>query len=111
MSKLRSKLNAKNLLGNKEICNLDCNKKKTEKDIVQPLFPQVHDFNGPVRLVLMDPPDERDASQRRIAASLISMANLAIGANFCIYLLYAMSFVLNFNRNAHLVLCIIGVCY
>lgn len=79
-------------------CNLECVSN----------IPQVHEFIGPVKIVLMDVPP---AVYKRKAwmSALIAFAELLIGATVFIVLYYSITLSTDYFMKVHILLCTIGV--
>ncbi|XP_052750270.1 uncharacterized protein LOC128200543 [Galleria mellonella] len=78
-------------------CNLDC---------IKSLAP-VHEFEGPVKIVLVDVPKATYIGRLWHAACIV-LANMLIGATTFTVLCYTLCFRASFSITLHIVLCTIG---
>lgn len=80
-----------------KVCNLECVKEGN-----------VHEFVGPVKIVLVDPPEDQ-YKRRKSGAAFVTLANTMMGANFFCVLLFCLGFKLPLYTNCHIILCTVGV--
>ncbi|XP_063828942.1 uncharacterized protein LOC135078274 [Ostrinia nubilalis] len=78
-------------------CNLEC---------IQDL-PPIHEFVGPVKIVLMDVPKEV-YTRKACLAAFIGLASILMGTTTMIVLFYTLGFKTNLMMNLHILLCTIG---
>jgi hypothetical protein len=79
-------------------CNLECLNGQ------QP----VHEFVGPVKIVLVDVP--KDVYAKRMCLSgFLAVANMMIGATVMTVLFFTLSMKLEMMANLHIILCTFGV--
>lgn len=81
-------------------CNLEC---------VENL-PPVHEFVGPVKIVLMDVP-KSVYTNKLWGSAFIALATMLIGATVITILFYTLGFKTPVMTNLHIVLCTFGVSY
>lgn len=80
-------------------CNLECVKKG-----------DVHEFIGPVKILLVDPP-KNEYQRCKTKAAILTITSVLIGANTFSIIFFCLGFKLPKYINTHILLCGLGVSF